>query len=835
MNRYWKSALLIAPLVLAHLLPGFPGGGPSGPDRAIAMKSPGPGPRVKILTTGQLRMVRKRVIRVRVKSSHRGRIKVRGLSSTFDTNGKLRRLTKRAHPKFKRGGGSRVVKLRLGQSGLKSVRSCENREIQVRAGRSRSEIKSMVRQTTGCAPREIDLDRAEFCNFIAVPDPVNCMNPFPDNYYTTGDETTGTGRRIDFSPEAMPGNGSGVRIKTTPYNRSDGFSPGQTVVVRIPRLDNAAALLQTDPVGLADPGEYLKPDAPVLVQNAKTGERHPVWAELDSRANGPDQTNLLIHPMVNLDPGTRYIVVLRNLKGAGGNPIPPPEGFRYYRDSLPSRETAINMRRSRYEEIFRRLRRRGIDRRDLYLAWDFKVAGVANTTSRALSMRDQAFAGLGDTNLSDLRIAPGSAAPAFVVDDPGLPPSASVPRLIKGHFEVPCFMTDPGAGGRCATGARLELDPDGEPVVTGTYKANFECSVPESVGAAPAAPPGRALLYGHDLMGTIGQEIDAEPQRELASGFDFVICGTDQIGMSAGDTATVAGSFQELSGFPRVVDRLQQGMLNELLLARLMIHPDGLVSDDAFRVGGVSTGEPVIDTTTERAYYRGNGQGGIVGGALTALAPDFDRAALGAGAVNYSSQLDRSTAWEAYSAILDSSYPDQVSRPLILGILQMLWDRGEAGGYAGRMTGNPLPDTPDHEVLIDVAFGDHQVSNWQSNVLARSVGARAVSPLLDPGRWPRVDGQWGLDSVSAYPFAGSATVYFDSGPLRIDPDEPGRLIGTYPPPQVNQPPDAGLDPHEDPSRAAADQMTVSAFLAPSGKVIDACGASPCYSGGFGAP
>jgi hypothetical protein len=266
-----------------------------------------------------------------------------------------------------------------------------------------------------------------------------------------------------------------------------------------------------------------------------------------------------------------------------------------------------------------------------------------------------------------------------------------------------------------------------------------------------------------------------------------------------------------------------------------MIHPNGLVDDAAFRIDGIPSGEPVIDTTTDRAYYRGNGQGGIIGGALTALAPDFDRAVLGAGAMNYSVLLDRSVLWEAYSTVFGSSYPSPVSRPLALGIVQMLWDRGEANGYAGRMTDSPLPDTPSHRVLIDVAFGDHQVSNWQSNVLARTVGAHAASPWLDPGRWPQVDSQWGIDSIPGYPFAGSAISYFDSGPLRLDPDNPGSLIGTYPPPGINQPPDAGLDPHPDPSRTAADRAMVSAFLEPGGRVIGACGASPCYAGGFAGP
>ena len=58
-----------------------------------------------------------------------------------------------------------------------------------------------------------------------------------------------------------------------------------------------------------------------------------------------------------------------------------------------------------------------------------------------------------------------------------------------------------------------------------------------------------------------------------------------------------------------------------------MIHPDGFSSDPAFHVDGTLGTPSVMDG--RRLYYDGNSQGGILGGALTALSPDFTRAALG--------------------------------------------------------------------------------------------------------------------------------------------------------------------------------------------------------------
>ena len=58
-------------------------------------------------------------------------------------------------------------------------------------------------------------------------------------------------------------------------------------------------------------------------------------------------------------------------------------------------------------------------------------------------------------------------------------------------------------------------------------------------------------------------------------------------------------------------------MLNFLYLGRAMIHANGCAPIAAFQSGG----NPVIDTS--QLFYDGNSQGGILGGALTAVAPDF--------------------------------------------------------------------------------------------------------------------------------------------------------------------------------------------------------------------
>ncbi len=39
------------------------------------------------------------------------------------------------------------------------------------------------------------------------------------------------------------------------------------------------------------------------------------------------------------------------------------------------------------------------------------------------------------------------------------------------------------------------------------------------------------------------------------------------------------------------------------------------------------------------------------------------------------------------------------------------------------MTSHPLPDTPSHTVLMQIAYGDHQVSDYAAALEARTIGA----------------------------------------------------------------------------------------------------------------
>jgi hypothetical protein len=613
-------------------------------------------------------------------------------------------------------------------------------------------------------------------------DPRTCLLPFPSDRFTVEDPDTDTGRRVDLPESGMPVNVDGVVTDPTEWNRNDGFSPGTPLTTWVPDLDAEASGLPD----ITDVPASLGQDSPVVVVDTESGERHPVWAELDANVDSPEDRLLFIRPGVNYREGHRYVVALRDLTDTAGDPIEPSPAFEAYRDRLSTDLPQIEDRRDAMERVFDDLAAAGVARDDLYLAWDFTIASERNLSERLLHIRDDAFADLDD------------AAPAFEVTGVRQDPEPGILEIVDGTFTVPLYLEDDGA-----PGTRFTQGPDGLPERNGDFTAGFTCVVPD----AALDEPAHLSLYGHGLLGS-RDEVHAGNVHDFAREHDVVFCATDWVGMAEEDVGNAIAILQELGRFPTLADRVQQGILDFLFLGRLMIHEDGLVSDPAFQSGRRQ--QPLIDTSA--LAFDSNSQGAIIGGAATAVAQDWTRAVLGVPGMNYSLLLRRSSDFDTYAAILDPAYPDPVDQALGLGLIQMLWDRAETNGYAEHITDDPYPDTPPHEILLNVAFGDHQVSMWAGEIEARTIGASVRMPALDDGRHPDLEPYWGLPVIEAYPFDGSALFVWDDGAAV--------------PPTTNTPPREGADPHESPRADPANRALKAAFLF-DGEIVDVCD-GPCH-------
>src|SRR5258705_2352725 len=169
-------------------------------------------------------------------------------------------------------------------------------------------------------------------------DPSACMLPFPNDFFTKADRSTPTGRRVAFDLTSMPRNVAGKPIDPTDWNRADGFSPGSQITTYVPGLD----LAKTGGVPITDIGAYSDSGAPVVVIDAASARRWPIWTELDQSVDYP---TLLIRPAKNFREGHRYIVALRAMKDAQGNAIAAGSGFKAFRDGTAGCGRATPLRR----------------------------------------------------------------------------------------------------------------------------------------------------------------------------------------------------------------------------------------------------------------------------------------------------------------------------------------------------------------------------------------------------------------------------------------------------------------------------------------------------------
>ena len=87
---------------------------------------------------------------------------------------------------------------------------------------------------------------------------------------------------MNFNALSMPSNRAGVPINPADYNRNDGFSPGNLIITKVPGLNSQQAFDRTGAVPITDIGRYDDPDQPIVVIDAETGERHPIFSEIDS-------------------------------------------------------------------------------------------------------------------------------------------------------------------------------------------------------------------------------------------------------------------------------------------------------------------------------------------------------------------------------------------------------------------------------------------------------------------------------------------------------------------------------------------------------------------------
>lgn len=609
-------------------------------------------------------------------------------------------------------------------------------------------------------------------------DPISydyCSLPYPSMFYMREDANSPTGYRVHLGETTIPTTHQGLQPTAQWLNELDGFSPFALLLAQFPDM-----VLDGVP-GHDAMAASVEDGSPIVLIDMDTGERQAIWAELDVSGQYVDGKEfLMIRSARPLENGKRYAVGIRNLKDKTGATIEASAGFAALRDETETTDWNIEGRREDYAGIFATLEQDGWTRSETQLAWDFIVGSKEGITGRATAVRDDALSRMGDG---------GPSYEITSIDDgvDGAGYNESVYRVVMGTMTVPLYTDADGPD------TMLTRDENGQPYYNGETVVPFTILIPRTAQEDPRPLP--LLQYGHGLLG--GQdEVFSGYLGEMANKYGFVIFAVDWTGMKNEDADAITLMIvQDIGRFAMIPEREHQGFV-EFFAAERMMRGD-MASDEAMMFtpeGGAATS--VIDTT--KLWYYGNSQGGILGGAYLALNPDIPRGVLGVPGTPYHLLLSRSSDFTPFFGLIQAVYYDQRDITFFMAWMQNLWDSGDASGYARFMNEEPL-DGVAHQVLIQDAIGDAQVTPLGAQNMARAYGAVQVN--AEP--YQEIYGV----GVESGPWTGSAIAeYFHN-----TPDVP----------YTNTPPDDEYDTHEDTRRTVAAQEQLYHFLS-TGEVVDYC-------------
>jgi hypothetical protein len=631
-----------------------------------------------------------------------------------------------------------------------------------------------------------------------------CMLPYPSSRFLVPADTP-TGWRIEFPEAGMPQQ-FGRPIPPAPYGQLDGFSPTVQILMHFAggvdaERSNAARLL---PATRTYDARSLDADSPTVLLDVSADPPQRVlhFVENDARATSVDRQVLFLRPGKSLTPGHRYVVAARNLVTAGGTVVQAEPVFAALRDRRPTDIAAVEARREHFENLFAALASAGLGRDDLILAFDFVVQSDAGLTDQMLSMRDQSFDWLA-----------AQAGQTFtverIIENDCAVPGTTQWRQVEGTYQVPLFLSSDPVTAPTVTGT-LRVDAAGVPVMDGLTHPPFTIGIPCTVladGGTPALP----VVLGHGLFGD-GRGFVAAVAN-LAE-FTYIAGATDWRGLSTPDIsgadlpATFIGRvILNLSNFSALPDRLRQGQLNTLMLARMM-KSGAFNTDAAFQTPegvGVFAGED------GEQFYIGGSLGGIMGLMFAALSPDVRNVDVIVPAINFSILLQRATPFVTFQGALElTGVGDAMKQAVLLGVIHELWVRGESAGYATHITGNPLPRTNAKRVLMTAAYLDQQVSNQGTEIAARTLGLPSLVGSLQTDLVDIPDVEGPLDS---------AYIMYDTGSFALDNPAHQPFI----PPLVNlQAQSNRCDPHGLQARIPAAVEQLRTFLQPGGQVVNYC-------------
>lgn len=627
----------------------------------------------------------------------------------------------------------------------------------------------------GCSDESIDpagpelvhVARSAGCHPLGARDlvdgltsPATCLFPFPSFWTEHEDAASPTGVRVAIPAERLPF--AGPPLDPTPYNKADGFSPVTPILVHL-----GVDVDTTELAGIHSAERSLAPDAMVQLVDLETGKRVLHFVEMDEnrRSDYSDRYAFIVRPIEPMEMGHRHAVFIKKgLVDRGGAAIAETTAFGALRDKAATDNDDVESVRPHMEELFAAGESHGLARADLLLAFDFQVASKEWLLGPVLSMREEGLAAIESGELG------------YHIDLIQENPNPDIAKIVYGTFEVPTFLDE---------NDRMVWDADHKPVRQEAKSYPFTMLVPKR---AETDGPLPLIVLGHGIFGN-GKDFltggDGAAIQVLANQFGAIVIASDWIGLSSNDLPRIANEVAvDLNNLNLITDQLQQALINAIAETKLALGP--LSEDPLATVAGNRLTDPT------RIYYWGASLGGIEGSSFVSLSPDIQRAVFGVPGSAWSTMLTRSIVFPPVKTFIEVDFPDPLDQQLLMTMAQSMFDHSDPANVTRLMFKEPIPGNPDRLVVLQESIGDSQVPNLATDILARSMGVK----LMTPAFYEPV----GMDSVGAGTTESCVTQF------RMDGwDMPF-------PPDTNTPPDAENDVHHEMNFLPSAQLQIASVL-----------------------
>lgn len=545
-------------------------------------------------------------------------------------------------------------------------------------------------------------------------DPVHCLLPFPSNAHTVADESTSTGLRMAFDPAPL-----GVDDDPSFLNLGNGFSRVSGVTVAFDTvLADAASSASVEP--------SLSADGALQVLNAQVGserygERQAYWTEvIDASSITADKNMLIGRPEQVLEANADHVFVVLDSVGAEASEmVRVALGLEDPRGRLEEEMAA------HYAPTAAFLEEQGVDLTRVVRFSEFTTRSEDDPQRRMLAMMDAL-----ETASSDLEV---------VIDTLVEPADPTIAAIVRGRLVgAPSFLNEDG---------KLELDANGDPSIVGTADIEFRISIPANT------PDYKVVLYGH---GTGGDVTDSAFDSEIAEvGIAKLNLRFD--GWTGEDFVYTLGS---LGAFLEGSERSTAGLLQSMAGGTVLLTSlDGALGDalSAETLAGEPNPVAGVRPRTDEVVWMGGSLGGTLGAVIVSADDRLTKAVLNVPGTGWSHMIPHSLLYEiGVGDALTNNYGSLVDVHLVILAGQNSWDDVDGAIWAEKAL------DVGGSFLLQQSMGDPVLPNLGTNLLARSLNAVQLEPMLEP--------IVGLESTDQVVQSGATLEQFwvaDTGPYDV--------------------------------------------------------------------